>query len=826
MTAAVHRKGTFILSDPEPIRESGLDKQNVMRLRINRIALVQELRVEHILGHLVECGVLSEDDLRRINAGSTAADKARVLVDLLPAKGQHIDWYRAFREALQNPDAGQEVRKRYKLLVEFLDNTVIHRPNSQHTKFSEVESPRHKLPRYKPLPSIKSPDGEAQNVLNIEEERKQEEEKVLREIEETEEKYPTWSGRFEKTNDAVTLVKGYFQQWIPTPDNFRSLLTIPEEHFHKLEKSADPADKEQLEQESRALEKIKKLELVTVLSRRKMLPVGFELCMCDTVQDILQEPQFYHLYFKYLKSLESVDVNLLQDIVSSFYSVLKSNNKVARNADSVKQFTTLAFSLIDFMTEYGYYTDAEKVMSILMSFLRESHHLDIWMTKYHGYIKLMHLRNRNYNFMGASQAYQAAVEMTWQIKMMSFGQDILNEAEIYTELSHMLLELGSVNPAFAWSQNALKEVKPSDKIVLINTLCNAVMAYCAKWQIKRAEKLAIYTVQLAKHHFGQRNPLYLKALLHLCHFATEFRQDESCLQLAMFSLSTAKKIYCCDTIELAFAHRAVSKALMVLQKFDTEKYFYHSFEALRIAKKILTEDHPMLYLFLHTSASALQWKAFHANKETQDATLRMAEAEARKALELVIQHYGEVSLRTAQVYALLGQVYSKMDRLQLAEDMMQTSVALMKLCQSSNSYFRLLAAATLGTFYKITEKPKECIMILKNVVDNVASTEHIRESSGVYMKWIHTCFENLIHTLQSLNMNKQVDSAQIQLSHWLRENPKLDSTVTIATLHEEPQGFEQFMTDFNIWDKKMKKALNFAKELKETEDIVEKAFKL
>ena len=66
-------------------------------------------------------------------------------------------------------------------------------------------------------------------------------------------------------------------------------------------------------------------------------------------------------------------------------------------------------------------------------------------------------------------------------------------------------------------------------------------------------------------------------------------------------------------------------------------------------------------LFVY-SASALQWKAFHANKETQDATLQLAEAEAKKALELVITHYGEVSLRTAQVYALLGQVYSKMDR--------------------------------------------------------------------------------------------------------------------------------------------------------------------
>ena len=61
----------------------------------------------------------------------------------------------------------------------------------------------------------------------------------------------------------------------------------------------------------------------------------------------------------------------------------------------------------------------------------------------------------------------------------------------------------------------------------------------------------------------------------------------------------------------------------------------------------------------------------------------------------------------------------------MAEDMLQTSVALMKLCQPGYSYFRLLAAATLGTFYKIMEKPKECIMILKNVIDNMGTVYDI-----------------------------------------------------------------------------------------------------
>ena len=74
----------FAFFRPFPgMRESGLDKQNVMRLRINRIALVQELRVEHVLRYLTESGILTEDDLRRITNGSTPGDKARVLVDIL-----------------------------------------------------------------------------------------------------------------------------------------------------------------------------------------------------------------------------------------------------------------------------------------------------------------------------------------------------------------------------------------------------------------------------------------------------------------------------------------------------------------------------------------------------------------------------------------------------------------------------------------------------------------------------------------------------------------------------------------------------------------------
>lgn len=57
---------SYIHSTPKPNRNpremdstcsmTGNDRQNVMRLRINRIALVQELKVDHILEYLIKNG--------------------------------------------------------------------------------------------------------------------------------------------------------------------------------------------------------------------------------------------------------------------------------------------------------------------------------------------------------------------------------------------------------------------------------------------------------------------------------------------------------------------------------------------------------------------------------------------------------------------------------------------------------------------------------------------------------------------------------------------------------------------------------------------------
>lgn len=85
---------------------------------------------------------------------------------------------------------------------------------------------------------------------------------------------------------------------------------------------------------------------------------------------------------------------------------------------------------------------------------------------------------------------------------------------------------------------------------------------------------------------------------------------------------------------------------------------------------------------------------------------------------------------------------------------------------------------------------------------------------GVYLKWVHVVYDTLIVTLQSLNRNKESDHYQIQLSKWLRDNPKHDTVVTLQQLQEDPPTIDNFKDEFNVWEKKGKAILSVLKKAK------------
>ena len=64
-----------------------IQAQQVQRLRVNRVAIVQALRVDHVLPKLCHAGVITDAEAALVLAGSTQQEKCRLLIDLLPSKG-------------------------------------------------------------------------------------------------------------------------------------------------------------------------------------------------------------------------------------------------------------------------------------------------------------------------------------------------------------------------------------------------------------------------------------------------------------------------------------------------------------------------------------------------------------------------------------------------------------------------------------------------------------------------------------------------------------------------------------------------------------------
>lgn len=787
-----------------PAHVSGIDRQNLMRLKVNRIALVQELRVEHILGYLIKVDIITQHDLHKIEMGRTPQDRARILIDILPTKNKDHDWYKSFRDALLNPDGSKNVKERYKSLVEFLDNTMIHRPTSQAGKFSEVESRSKRYtryPRYEPLPQISNKKMET-NVLNLEEDWNQSVRQPSSAAQHLDvDKMATWSGDSHKP---MMLVKGFFHQWIPTPDNFRSLLELSASLRQELEEAGTPEAQEQLRREQTALQYLRRLEVISALSRRRQLPPGFELCMCDAVQDLLSQPQLYHLYLKHLRTLQESDVHLLKDICASYSSILDVL-AVDQASNLGRQVVGNGFHLTDLLFVLEMWPQAEATLLAIINFLQSHSSLETWVDEYKAHVRLMGVRNDSCDLAAAQRTYFSAAQLTYQIQLVSFGQRLVYKGQLHQELSTMMLEYGSVNSAHGWSRKALQKVDPEDPEAVIDVVRHAVMTHCACWQVKKAETLAVFAMQLALEKYGKHHPMYLKALSSLCHYCNEFKQDGTGVQLARELLDAAEKTYGCETLTLAAAHRTLSKALMAQQTFRTDDgYYNHAMDAIRIARSRLPQGHPLLHPYLTNFAMALQWKSLHCPKEVRESTLRWAETEAQQALNIVIKHYGDISLRSAQIHTLLGQIYSKMneppfsgeDPMTAAEKHLTMSVDYLKLCQPSTSNYLLLAHATLGTFFRVVGKHDKAIHHLRQVI-------MLTETSGCYLKWVHVCFETLLSLLQSPGatntQTEEADRLQVQLSVWLKDNPKDESPLDTTLLTKDPPPFQDFTEHFDTW---------------------------
>jgi len=444
---------------------SRLEAERLQKLRVNRVAIIQALRVEHVIPNLISKHVLTVEDKRKILSSKSTQDKVRRLLDILPVKGRLVDWFGSFRDALKCPDTrSTDVRKRYAILVEFLDNTILpyHPQPAPSPIDSSVESL--KLPKYDPLPGIADSVSSFRNGANgsmsrVTFDMKMDQEKVLlpseQEKGEMDQENAEHQNKEEKRRKR-TLLKGFFHKWVPTPESFTTLLKEPVEHFNKLKESSDADDQEQLKQEKEALRRILNMEVIFALDRQHQLPAGFEICMSSASEELLADTSLYHFYFKYFEQLKlNHFIDMPKHLAASFINLLDILED-AKDEEIRNNVIHLGLRLFDLLNQYSMYDRAENVMMALVIYLVTTADVGAWMATYEAFVKLMSIRNMNINFSDADAVYSAAQQVVYKINLMSFGQELLSTCRLNIELSVLLREQGTIGPSYSWAQDVLR----------------------------------------------------------------------------------------------------------------------------------------------------------------------------------------------------------------------------------------------------------------------------------------------------------------------------------------------------------------------------------
>ena len=367
---------------------------------------------------------------------------------------------------MKNPDVrNAEVKKKYQILIEFLDNTIIQAPPRKEPKPTEESKTKPKLPHYDRLPSIDDSVSEVYSpnkthpasrvTFNLNSSPDSHNDVI--------ESRSTDGGIADNQSENYTikspdmtpgLVREVtdFPVWSPTNEikNFSSLIEVPTDHFQELEDSRDAEDQAQLEKESEVLEVIKRVEIVYALDLREEL--SGEIVLTEAVESLLSDESTYHLYFKYLNFFkQQYRMHIMKDISISYCKYMSLHKGVM-----AWPLVKIGFRLAEFLIAYGQYSDVDAVLMVLISHLAQNPELDNWMGIHDCLVKLMEINNTNVNFQRADWANNGVENMVHKIKLMSFGQDILDESKHMVEMSRLMQERGSIKPAFTLAQKALR----------------------------------------------------------------------------------------------------------------------------------------------------------------------------------------------------------------------------------------------------------------------------------------------------------------------------------------------------------------------------------
>lgn len=791
------------ISFSHPADLSLVGNQNRMKLRVNRVAIIQELRAEHVVGYLARQGLLTATEMKQICTDQIKPVAS--LLDILGTKENKTQWYNHFITSLRQAEVDKNQKLRYHSLVDFLENTIITFPSVEERR-AKAET---RFSKYHPLPSIANQNFSKKSSQYIERRSPSEDhqEHIITPSAPPMELAPQ--------EPLQTLISGHYHKWVPPPQNHVTKLKDQSGTYISLETHDDKIFHEQIKAEKLALHRMKELEVLHLMHRQKRLPQGFVLCLADCVIQIIGDIDNHHLYLKHFLQLKQ-DYNLyiLRELVGSFSAWLTSTKlDVQHNADLLKRATTLGFQLFDILDECGEYVSAEAVMSVLTMWLMVQPCIDTWIHAYTACVRLARIRIRNFEFTDADTALVGAVKYLNAITMMSFGQNLVDKSEKMVATSLLMHELGNHVTSYCWAQDGMKEVSPENKAGIVRALCNATKSYASKYNIKRAHELATEAVRQAGELFGRAHPLYIKARLTYIEFITEFAQTggDKIIKLALDTLSRCELMYNCDSMLLAHTHRVVSTAYISAHKLTGEEYLDHAWKAQRTAMNCVMGTHPILSIFAEQVARCSLIKSRVTPKPTpppdtlaamKATQLVFAASELSVAYRIYCPCFGTRSFRAARARVLLADILCAEENLTDAQTMYEDSLSIYEQCMSPSSPYLSELRYKLSKFYYNKGDVTEAIALLEPLLLSRLKEEGKLDAGRVRVGWMDEAFALLLKAITHLNDPERQDDVTRLYHEWLEKTEPI-IPLSIQELNKKPEPYKYFIAMFNVWQKRI-----------------------
>ncbi|KAL4224456.1 Amyloid protein-binding protein 2 [Mactra antiquata] len=395
-------------------------------------------------------------------------------------------------------------------------------------------------------------------------------------------------------------------------------------------------------------------------NKGRLCQLGMEFSELDTFAKVLKVNDKRRLLHHCFQALMDHGVHASETLADAFNSQVSLSLPQLQSKEKMIQ---LGFALGGFLSDAGWYEDAEKVYKACLSVCKTDDSVPSLCLSLECCVRLLHVQNCNCKYQEAKISCTEAMDIISKIDEQ--GQ-VINKATLYTEYCALLFAESQYDQAFKYCTSAMNELSLSlPKKAVVDVLRQCSKACVVKREFNKAEVLIKYAVNYAKEAFGCHHPKYSDALLDYGFYLLNVDSIAAAVKVYQNALDIRQAVFGGNNLHVAVAHEDLSYASYV-QEYSSGRFTDardHAEKAIEILEHILPKDHLMLSSSKRVKALILEEIAIDShNKELEDKLLSEAQELHLQSLALARKAFGENNVQTAKHYGNLGRLYQSMHR--------------------------------------------------------------------------------------------------------------------------------------------------------------------